>query len=434
MKNTPLIIAIALFFIIVSAATLIQAQKTKEAFINLVDESPKTTSDIEKATFLIASEYMDQDSREMGYQYGTGFLVADGYIMTNGHVVGELPEDGYVFVFNKLMKPTPATVVDMDYEDTGEVIFGKRDFALLHFEQPKDLDITPVTFNMDVKKLDTIYAWGYPVIVVTQDISSRQIFLAEWDTEILVPINSTTGIINALINGEGGPFHVHTATIFGGNSGGPLVNQKGEVVGINTWTWEHVDGSYNLSQPSIEMLSFLWKNDINPKLAVGQILPPFEINFTENFGKKTTSPKNGEKGTSGAISATKRPPYKPKVVDLKGYDLYLSDKWIIVEQDANSVFLERDTGLTQMAVLTAQNSDFTLEEVATVYSRKTGGSEPELKDNCYVFDMPGAKGQKDLALICPIPDKSRHLACFMYGELIEETVNVILEESRLVGD
>jgi hypothetical protein len=406
------------------------AQSQSDPFLEFSDKSEEMKTKMEKSTFLIASEYLDEETNAIDYQYGSGFLVADGYIITNGHVLEDIPDDGYIFVFNKLLKPTLATIVDSDYIPTDEVVFGSRDLALLHFEQPKNLDLTPVTFNMDIKKLDTIFAWGYPVFIIEHDISSRQIFLAQWDKEILVPINSTTGTINATINGEGGTFHVHTATILGGNSGGPLVNGDGEVVGINTWIWEHYGGNYNLSQPSIEILAFLWKNGIKAKLSEGQTLPSFKTEFNEGGIKKPIQSKSSADGDKENAPVKIRPPYKPNVIDLKGYDLFLSDEWDIVEQDENSVFLNRKDGLTKLGVLTAQNGVLSLEEVATVYSRETNGTEPIMNENCYVFDFPKDLDKKDLSIVCQIPDKTRHIAYFMYGERIDESVDIILEESN----
>ena len=53
------------------------------------------------------------------------------------------------------------------------------------------------------------------------------------------PYSVTDGIISAKNRARGGltgkfGFLQHTATIIWGNSGGPLINEKGEVVGVNS--------------------------------------------------------------------------------------------------------------------------------------------------------------------------------------------------------
>ena len=55
----------------------------------------------------------------------------------------------------------------------------------------------------------------------------------------------TTGIVSALR--DGGEFVQHSAAINKGNSGGPLLNDSGEVIGVNTLIFGRATGNVGLS-------------------------------------------------------------------------------------------------------------------------------------------------------------------------------------------
>ncbi len=95
------------------------------------------------------------------------------------------------------------------------------DFAVLEFVTPPGSEITTTKFSDDEPKVgQKVYAIGNP--------------LAEY------PYTVTDGIISAknrMRQGMVGKFGYiqSTATIIWGNSGGPLVNEKGDVVGVNSY-------------------------------------------------------------------------------------------------------------------------------------------------------------------------------------------------------
>ncbi len=145
---------------------------------------------------------------------GSGFvLTRDGYIMTNRHVVtddeGNLVP-GVAVVFPDSERRLPAKVVNVD-----PIV----DLALLKAEGIPNLK--PITWGRASKLRpgDRVIAAGYPL----QD----QVLTRGSPT-------FTFGNFSTVRVFAGAEYLQHNADIIYGNSGGPLVDQCGRVVGVNT--------------------------------------------------------------------------------------------------------------------------------------------------------------------------------------------------------
>ncbi|MPZ16564.1 MAG: trypsin-like serine protease [Luteitalea sp.] len=146
---------------------------------------------------------------------GSGVIVsADGYILTNNHVVGEYGASIQVVLNGG--EERPAKIVGADPH---------TDLALLKVEA-NDLPMMP---------------WG----------DSSKLRVAEWVLAIGNPyqLNQTVtlGIVSALGRSDVnltdyGDFIQTDAAINPGNSGGALVNDRGELVGINTAIYSQSGG------------------------------------------------------------------------------------------------------------------------------------------------------------------------------------------------
>ena len=141
---------------------------------------------------------------------GTGFVIdAEGYILTNEHVVGG---------------QTSVTVVLHDGARIVALVVSAdagRDIALLKVDTNRNL--VPLAFAARVREGESVIALGFPL-----DLGES--------------MSVTRGIVSA-IRTFNGVKHVQTdAAINPGNSGGPLLNDRGEVVGMNTFIRREIEG------------------------------------------------------------------------------------------------------------------------------------------------------------------------------------------------
>lgn len=166
---------------------------------------------------------------------GSGFLVRKNnktYIITNAHVIeGASSVSGSLYVY---------TINQQKYEV--KVVGGDNlyDIAVLEFVQPPATAFPALAFRKTEARVgERVYAIGNP--------------LGEY------PYTVTDGIISAKNRVRGGNtgkfgFLQTTATVIWGNSGGPLVDAKGQVVGINSQI------AFTASPTGRDML---WQSQIN---------------------------------------------------------------------------------------------------------------------------------------------------------------------------
>jgi serine protease Do len=149
-----------------------------------------------------------------GTSLGTGFLVsADGYIVTNSHVVAP---------GNRNATVEAITVTLSDHTEYAAELVGRdevADLAVLKIKPKSQMPYVQFGSTKDARVGDWIVAIGQPL-----------------GLEGTV----TTGIISniARTTGSGSPYDrfIQTdASINQGNSGGPMFDLRGNVIGVNTW-------------------------------------------------------------------------------------------------------------------------------------------------------------------------------------------------------
>lgn len=165
---------------------------------------------------------------EGGLETGTGFFVSDDLLVTNRHVV-EHSRARYVLVVSQSLGSARRAQV---FGSTPDAEPGSPDFALLRLADGK----APgwLTLSQDVEKLAEVVAAGYPGMVVSSDSAFER--LTQGDLSAAPDLSLTQGVVQSLQQGPAGTgLVVHTASIAKGNSGGPLVDSCGRVVGVNTF-------------------------------------------------------------------------------------------------------------------------------------------------------------------------------------------------------
>lgn len=155
---------------------------------------------------------------------GSGFFVAPDYIVTNRHVVSG--SNGKILVTSKALgHPVAGHVVARGA--------GKdRDFALVSIKTPAEAQIYSLKLATEVKKTQKVGAWGFPNIIGKNDPAYGRLLKGE-DFNSVPELSYSEGVVSAVLD-RNPRLIVHTAPISPGNSGGPLLNDAGEVVGINT--------------------------------------------------------------------------------------------------------------------------------------------------------------------------------------------------------
>ena len=138
---------------------------------------------------------------------GSGFFVSrDGHIITNHHVIEGCNTTKVTFKGNQL----DAKILSVDKTN---------DIAILKVNINPN-NIFPVS-NEDVSLLEDVVVAGYPL---GKKVSSA--------------IKTHKGVVTALAGAGDNYSNFQTdATINAGNSGGPIMNQKGNIVGIAVATW-----------------------------------------------------------------------------------------------------------------------------------------------------------------------------------------------------
>ncbi len=231
-----------------------------------------------------------------GYQpppvQGTGFFItADGYILTNNHIA----EDS--------VKNTITTLQGKDYEAKVVGTDPKTDLALLKIDA-KDLPFVTLGDSALVKVGEWVLAIGNPL-----------------GMEHTV----TAGIVSAKGRQLGVGMNVPTyqdfiqtdAAINRGNSGGPLVDMRGEVIGINSNILSPTGGNIGIgfAIPSNMAKKVITQLKEKGKVTRGRLGVVMQ-NVTDGMRKQF-----GIKAAKGAIITTVEPDGPAEKAGFKQYDV-----------------------------------------------------------------------------------------------------------------
>ena len=173
---------------------------------------------------------------------GTAFMINDYTALTCAHVVNhddvirELKSMNikteiktYVLLSNNV--EMPVTVPYMSVED---------DFAILTLKQSiGGKEILKLGYSNEVKSTQKVYSLGFPAKVTSIEEKNNEYNVKYGPEDVTI----TEGNVQKVTNINNSDVIQHGSIASNGNSGGPLVDENGIVVGVNKWR-EPDDESY----------------------------------------------------------------------------------------------------------------------------------------------------------------------------------------------
>ncbi|WP_121116475.1 S1 family peptidase [Croceibacterium ferulae] len=196
-----------------------------------------------------------RDGQVTPLSHGSGFAVAPERVVTNAHVVRQAVAD-------------PSLAIGIVPSDGGDAIYARlvtlsdrNDLALLATTSPMALPPLTISGNPSVEA-GAVIAVGYPMNVDrAQGLSAGDLFRA-------VPPVKSSGFLSGRRPSRDFDTLLHTAPIARGNSGGPLLDECGRVVGVNSFGAESgsADAEFFFAVSTRELLPFLTANSVVPRV------------------------------------------------------------------------------------------------------------------------------------------------------------------------
>ncbi len=202
---------------VVNITTIQEARHIRHPDLRGPSEMPQSPEDM----FNFFRKFMPPEGEIMmppSHGQGSGFLIsADGYILTNAHVVDKVDE---------------VTVKLLD----------KREFRAKVIGSDSRTDVALIKINADNLPAATLG-------------DSSKLRVGEWVLAIGAPFGFENSVTAGIVSAMGRslpqenyvPFIQTDAAVNPGNSGGPLFNMKGEVVGMNSQIFSRSGGYMGLS-------------------------------------------------------------------------------------------------------------------------------------------------------------------------------------------
>ena len=336
-------------------------------------------------------DMLRRQARRPSRGVGSGFIVdSKGYILTNQHVVQGATR---ITVRLQSLEEYRGTVVGIDEE---------TDVAVVKIDAQRELPTVKLGNSDDVQVGDWVLAIGSP-FGLDQTVTAGIISKKERQAQ---PFTSFQQFLQT------------DAAINRGNSGGPLVNMRGEVVGINSQIATST-GDYNgigFALPSNEA-SFVYQQIISAGKVRRGYLGIFLAAVGPEFARVYELPN-----TNGAIVTDVRDAQGPAgKAGIQAND-------IIIEYNGQPVLSDRDL-INKVAATTVGQT------VTMTYLRDTGGKLERRTASVTIGERPGslAPHDEDEPLATPKgkpqPDNNR----LRLGVTLQELTPPVAAERKLTG-
>lgn len=232
-------------------------------------ESASFNQDVKDGVCVVVEYLSNTSGQNELYASGTGFFVGEEdtdpqYFITNHHVVEAYLDNGKGQYHNNDIRMGVRVYYGKDeYEEAYVVDYDEtKDIAVLKLDSATDKR-TSLTLNVPTDEIqgEKVYCVGYPGDADNTLFESA----SKWGKN---DVTVTTGTISRLLtlSNQGGVKAIQTdAEINHGNSGGPMVDGNGAVIGINSWGISGQQGERSIYYAINieEAINLLNKNSIN---------------------------------------------------------------------------------------------------------------------------------------------------------------------------
>ncbi|MEX0282141.1 MAG: S1C family serine protease [Arenibacterium sp.] len=199
---------------------------------------------------------------------GSGFAIGPGLIVTNYHVIAKALNGGQIIVTSKALNaPHRAEVL----KHQGPLTETGGDFALIRIADTS-LPAFEVHLPSESLKLTNVVAAGFPGDVLATDVNFSA--LRSGDLSAVPGMTVTDGIVNT--EQQFGPATnvlMHSAALSSGNSGGPLIDQCGRLVGVNTFVRQGPLQNRGFALTTGDLMAFLNGTPASPSVVSSRCSP-----------------------------------------------------------------------------------------------------------------------------------------------------------------
>lgn len=297
--------------------------------------------------------YVDKNGTAYPLQGGSGFLISDQVLLTNQHVVQmseKTKQDaseayGVDFVNDNKLDIRLQVVVQRDVviDATVKKSSAEMDVAIVDLSEPI-YDRTPLKLgdSGSTTEAQKVYALGFPQAAeLAQDIN----YYTNADVTV------TDGIVAKKVEVNGTPFLQHSAKLSGGNSGGPLLNADGVVIGINQFRTNGDEYYYAMEINDIKKLL----DAIGVTYSSSNVIPVIEPNNDPNLDpKKDPDPNIAEEADKSSLESKIA---EAKKVDASQYTEESMKVFIEKLEKAEGIVADKDVSQELVDQTTEELSD-----------------------------------------------------------------------------
>ncbi len=260
-------------------ATQIKHEEESTELETILENTTESIVGISKIKDIGTTIFLEKSTENLNL--GTGVIISkEGYILTNQHVAGSQYSTCYITLKNGVT-------------DNGVVVWGSEDLDLAIIKiNIKNLPEANLGDSDNIKIGTSVYAIGNPVGYELQRTVTSGI-ISGTNRIIKTEDDNAKSYLEGLIQTD--------ATINQGNSGGPLINKNGEIIGITTLKIEDAEGigfaiPINIVKPILKKLVETGKFE-EPYLGISgydkEVIPYLSsnINFEEGIYIEEVDPQ-----------------------------------------------------------------------------------------------------------------------------------------------